>query len=224
MDMENFNDDFFIGFDDVSAEEQERRREQRSTAYRRSRDFDRNESRYPERRQADPGRTRRSASEYDRRDYNRFRDDDRPGYHRNRIDNRRGYERRRDDDRRYDRQRDAYRTERSQPRSDPRYRDRTPENRRRKKPNMFRVAVISVALLLVIVIIGGVIAGVSAASKPAIHSLTVSEVAADQVLLSWEKANKVDGYRVMMAKGDADLEEYQKKDSRIECSRKIRNQ
>ena len=74
---------------------------------------------------------------------------------------------------------------------------------------MFRVAVISVALLLVIVIIGGVIAGVSAASKPAIHSLTVSEVAADQVLLSWEKANKVDGYRVMMAKGDADLEEYQ---------------
>ena len=207
--MENFNDDFFIGFDDVSAEEQERRREQRSTAYRRSRDFDRNESRYPERRQADPGRTRRSASEYDRRDYNRFRDDDRPGYHRNRIDNRRAYERRRDDDRRYDRQRDAYRTERSQSRTDPRYRDRTPENRRRKKPNMFRVAVISVALLLVIVIIGGVIAGVSAASKPAIHSLTVSEVAADQVLLSWEKANKVDGYRVMMAKGDADLEEYQ---------------
>ena len=74
---------------------------------------------------------------------------------------------------------------------------------------MFRVAVISVALLLVIVIIGGIIAGVSAASKPAIHSLTVSEVAADQVLLSWEKVNKVDGYRVMMAKGDADLEEYQ---------------
>lgn len=213
--MGKYNDDFFIDFEDISSEGQERRREYRSNEYRRrddrrSHDFDRNEPRYPDRRQADPGRTRRPANVYDdRRDYNRFRDDDRPGYHRNRIDNRRGYERRRDDDRRYDRQRDAYRAERSQPRSDPRYRDRTPENRRRKKPNMFRVAVISVALLLVIVIIGGIIAGVSAASKPAIHSLTVSEVAADQVLLSWEKVNKVDGYRVMMAKGDADLEEYQ---------------
>lgn len=213
--MGKYNDDFFIDFEDISSEGQERRREYRSNEYRRrddrrSHDFDRNESRYPDRRQADPGRTRRPANVYDdRRDYNRFRDDDRPGYHRNRIDNRRGYERRRDDDRRYDRQRDAYRAERSQPRSDPQYRDRTPENRRRKKPNMFRVAVISVALLLVIVIIGGIIAGVSAASKPAIHSLTVSEVAADQVLLSWEKVNKVDGYRVMMAKGDADLEEYQ---------------
>ncbi|WP_405340014.1 polysaccharide deacetylase family protein [Ruminococcus sp.] len=213
--MGKYNDDFFIDFEDISSEGQERRREYRSNEYRRrddrrSHDFDRNEPRYPDRRQADPGRTRRPANVYDdRRDYNRFRDDDRPGYHRNRIDNRCGYERRRDDDRRYDRQRDAYRAERSQPRSDPRYRDWTPENRRRKKPNMFRVAVISVALLLVIVIIGGIIAGVSAASKPAIHSLTVSEVAADQVLLSWEKVNKVDGYRVMMAKGDADLEEYQ---------------
>lgn len=74
---------------------------------------------------------------------------------------------------------------------------------------MFRVAVISVALLLLIAIIGGIIAGVSAASKPAIHSLTVSEIAADQVLLSWEKVKNADGYRVMMAKGDADLEEYQ---------------
>ena len=211
--MAYYNDDFIIGVDDISGDGRERRRDHRSEDYRRPREYGRNESRYPDRRQADPGRTRRPAGGYDdRRDYNRFREDDRPGYHRNRIDNRRGYDRRRDDDRRYDRPRevDPYRAERSQPRNDPRYQNQRPENRNNKrKPNMFRVAVISVALVLVLAIVIGIIAIASSAGKPEIKSLTVSEIASDQVLLSWEKVKKADGYRVMTAKGDADFEEYQ---------------
>ena len=211
--MAHYNDDFIIGVDDISGDGRERRRDHRSEDYRRPREYGRNESRYPDRRQADPGRTHRTAGGYDdRRDYNRFREDDRPGYHRNRIDNRRGYERRRDDDRRYDRPRevDPHRAERSQPRNDPRYQNQRPENRNnRRKPNMFRVAVISVALVLVLAIVIGIIAIASSAGKPEIKSLTVSEIASDQVLLSWEKVKKADGYRVMTAKGDADFEEYQ---------------
>lgn len=60
-----------------------------------------------------------------------------------------------------------------------------------------------------IAIIGGIIAIVSANSVGSVKWLKVSEVAADQVLLSWEKVNKADGYRVMMAKGDGEYQEYQ---------------
>lgn len=74
---------------------------------------------------------------------------------------------------------------------------------------MFRVAVISVALLLLIAVIGGIVAAVSSNSVASVKSLKVTEVAADQVLLSWEKVNKADGYRVMVAKGDGDYQEYQ---------------
>lgn len=213
--MGRYNDDYFVDFEDMTSDVEDRRyvrSDKRDDRFDRRQYSD--EPRRPVRRREDANRTqRRVTNVYDnRRSDARYRDD--RGYSRS------SYHDERDYDRDYhDRGRDRYgydnfdvdgtRSNRNRAPSPDRRDPRQGSRRRRKKPNMFRVAVISVALLLLIAIIGGIIAGVSAASKPAIHSLTVSEVAADQVLLSWEKVNKVDGYRVMMAKGNDDLAEYQ---------------
>ena len=205
LDMGKYNDDYFIDFEDMSSDVVDRRRAGTGEQHPRSgRRQYRDEPRRPVRRPESDRDPRRVTNVYDsRREDSRYRDDrgyNRSRYHDDRSRDRNGYDNFDVDGTRNDRSR-AQASDRRDPRQGRR--------RRRKKPNMFRVAVISVALLLLIAIIGGIAAAVSANSVGSVKWLKVSEVAADQVLLSWEKVSKADGYRVMVAKGDAEYQEYQ---------------
>ncbi len=207
--MGKYNDDLFVDFEDMSSDVEDRRRV-RADEYRS----------HSDRRQY-RDEPRRGTNVYDnRRNDPRYRDD--RGYHRSGYYDGRDYDRVGEErgDRRYQNRGheqygydnfdvDGTRNDRNRAQSPDRRDPRQGNIRRRRKPNMFRVAVISVALLLFIAIIGGIIAAVSANSVSSVTSLKVTEVAADQVLLSWEKVNKADGYRVMVAKGDGDYQEYQ---------------
>lgn len=189
--MERCNDDYYIGCEDIYSDSGDRRRrDNRSDEYRRR------QGSSPESRSRDP-----------RRQNYRYSGDV------NREPRRDGYSERAYRDRGHDRQRDdrPYRANQSdhQQRRDPRGYDRRSDQARRKNPRRSsRRALIVICLVLVLAIIGGTvtIAVVNSRVKN-VKTLTSSEVGANQVVLSWDKVNKADGYRIMAAKDNADFTE-----------------
>ena len=101
----------------------------------------------------------------------------------------------------------------SRPRSgDPPNGSRRPSGQKpkRRKSRLFRRTMIVLTFIGILLVLTGVIALiVSASGVGEVRQLASSDVSANQVILSWEKANHADGYKVLMAKDGAAFEEYQ---------------
>ncbi|MBQ3329891.1 MAG: polysaccharide deacetylase family protein [Ruminococcus sp.] len=107
----------------------------------------------------------------------------------------------------YDRDRDRDDRRPSRPQND----SRRPQNRRRRRRSrLFRRTMIVLSFAAVLFVLIGVIALiVSSSSVGEVQKLAASDVSANQIVLSWEKAKNASGYKVLMSKGGADFEEIQ---------------
>ena len=126
---------------------------------------------------------------------------------------------------RNDRQGETYRT-RSQRTANapanPRPKNPRPTSARQqyKLPRAARRAImIGVLIVFVVGLLSGLIAIVSSATGGVnVDELKTTQVAARQVALSWDKAKKAEGYRVMLSQGDSeDYHEYQLIDDPDTC-------
>ena len=82
-----------------------------------------------------------------------------------------------------------------------------------------RAIIIGVLIVFVVGLLSGLIAIVSSASGGVnVEELKTTQVAARQVALSWDKAKKAEGYRVLMSQGESeDYQEYQLIDDPDTC-------
>ncbi len=77
-----------------------------------------------------------------------------------------------------------------------------PSRRKKRKSRLFRRTMIVLSFAGILLLLIGIIAiAVSASGVGEPKELAVSSVAADQVVLSWGKANHATGYRIFAAKG-----------------------
>lgn len=83
-----------------------------------------------------------------------------------------------------------------------------------------RTLILTVGIIFLLAILTGIVAiAVSAGGVGKVESLQVSELTANQAVLSWEKVNHADGYRVLMAQGDSqDYQEYLRIDDPDTCT------
>lgn len=85
-----------------------------------------------------------------------------------------------------------------------------PVPRKRRRSRLFRRTMIVLSFAGILMLLIGIIAiAVSAAGVGQPSDLSAAEVAADQVILNWGRANHATGYRVMMAKDSEELAEVQ---------------
>lgn len=154
---------------------------------------------------SDSRRSRDPRRQGDRRQSNRGTRSpyDREGDYRDRRD--RGTNRRTVRD--YDRDRNYDDRRPSRPQNDQR---RPQGQRKRRKSRLFRRTMIVLSFAAILLVLIGVIALiVSSAGVGEVQKLAPSDVSANQVVLSWEKANHADGYKVLMSKGGAEFQEIQ---------------
>lgn len=208
--MSKYSDDFFIEYEDIYSDSKQRDSQRRSSErrvnnqQRNNSGYDRRDSRSGYSQSRDPQRSR-SGSQYQRsvRPQNVYRQNDdgrgRSGY-------RNSY-----DDRGRNSYRGSYDDRGSQRGSDRREPDRRSSSGMQKLPRRTRrIAIIAIILVILVVLTSGIVGIAKAFSGvEEVKSLVTSDVGANQVVLSWNKVKKADGYRIMMAKNGSDFTEYQ---------------